>query len=292
MERISSRQNAIVKRFRDLARTARPLQPDADPSARAGHATEVLLDGEHLVQEALRCDIHIAVAAFSDKQLNNVLSPLARIAKDVKRRGGRVVTVTDQVLAAMSPVQHPSGVVAIATARPADVRVVMAAVTDLPLVLVLAGLQDPGNVGAIVRAAAAFGASGVVAIEGSANPFSWKALRGAMGGTFRLPVAARGSLADVVTCAQDLGVRLVAAVPRGGTPLPRLDLREPTAIVLGGEGAGVPHTTMAAVQETVTIPMQAPVESLNVAIAAALILYEATRQRQDSATPPGPRGKS
>ncbi len=75
-------------------------------------------------------------------------------------------------------------------------------------------------------------------------------------------------------------MRLIAAVPRGGTPLPNVDLREPTAVVLGGEGAGVSAATMAAVQETVTIPMQAPVESLNVAIAAALILYEATRQRQ------------
>jgi TrmH family RNA methyltransferase len=273
MERISSRQNAIVKRFRDLARASRT-------GVSAGHSAEVLLDGEHLVQEALACDIPVEIAAFSDKHLGNVLSPVARIAKDVKKRGGRVLTVSEQVLAAMSPVQHSSGIVAIARARPTDVRVVMATVTDLPLVLVLAGLQDPGNVGAIIRAAAAFGASGVVAIEGSANPFSWKALRGAMGGTFRIPIAARGSLSEVVASAAELGVRLVAAVPRGGTPLPELDLRKPTAIVLGGEGAGVPHTTMAAVQETVTIPMQAPVESLNVAIAAALILYEATRQRQ------------
>lgn len=278
MERISSRQNAIVKRFRDLARTSRHMSVDTD--APGGHAMDVLLDGEHLVQEALLCDIAIEIAAFSDKQIDNVLSPAARLAKDIRKRGGRVVIASDQVLAAMSPVQHPSGVVAIARARPADVRVVMATVTELPLVLVLAGLQDPGNVGAIVRAAAAFGASGVVAIEASANPFGWKALRGAMGGTFRLPIAARGSLSEVVASAAELGVRLVAAVPRGGTPLPELDLRQPTAIVLGGEGAGVPQTTMAAVDETVTIPMQPPVESLNVAIAAALILYEATRQRQ------------
>src|SRR6266511_301286 len=245
MERISSRQNAIVKRFRDLARAARRAHDVGDPSG-AGHAVEVLLDGEHLVHEALLCDIPVEIAAFSDKQLTNVLSPIARIAKDVKKRGGRVLTVSDQVLAAMSPVQHPSGVVAIARARPGDVRDVMATVTDLPLVFVLAGLQDPGNVGAIVRAAAAFGASGVVAIEGSANPFGWKALRGAMGGSFRIPIAARGTLSEVVASARELGVRLVAAVPRGGTPLPKLDLREPTAIVLGGEGAGVPHTTMAA----------------------------------------------
>lgn len=288
MERITSRQNAIVKRFRDLARASRTVLPDASPkgghalevNARGGHAMEVLLDGEHLVQEALLCDIRVEIAAFSDKQLANVLSPVARIAKDVKKRGGRVLAVTDQVLAAMSPVQHPSGVVAIAKARPADVRVVLSTAADLPLVLILAGLQDPGNVGAIVRAAAGFGASGIIAIEGSANPFSWKALRGAMGGTFRIPVAARGTLAEVIPAARAERVRIVAAVPRGGTPLPDLDLREPTAIVLGGEGAGISEAVMATVQQTVSIPMKAPVESFNVAMAAAVILYEATRQRR------------
>ena len=79
---------------------------------------------------------------------------------------------------------------------------VLSGLSDLPIALVLAGLQDPGNVGAIIRAAAAFGASGIVAIEGSANPFGWKALRGAMGGTFRVPVAGRGTMADVIAAAQ------------------------------------------------------------------------------------------
>src|SRR5438445_7709590 len=139
MERISSRQNASVKRFRDLARASRHARVDPDDPGRGdrpvdgtaagGHAINVLLDGEHLVHEALSCDIAIEIAAFSDKQMHNVLSPAARMAKDVKKRGGRVLIVSDQVLAAMSPVQHPSGVVAIAHARPADVRVVMATVT-------------------------------------------------------------------------------------------------------------------------------------------------------------------
>jgi len=281
MERINSRQNAIVKRFRELARA--PRTADAEAAAgeapRGGYAAEVLLDGEHLVHEALACDIAVDVAAFSDRQLGSARSPLARIARDVKKRGGRVLTVSDEVLAAMSPVQHPSGVVAIGRARPADVRVVMSAATAQPLVVVLAGLQDPGNVGAIIRAAAAFGASGVVAIEGSANPFGWKALRGGMGGTFRIPVAARGTLPEVIAAARAMRVRLVAAAPRDGTPLPAVNLRGPTAVVLGGEGAGVSAATLAAVQETITIPMGAPVESLNVAVAAAVILYEAMRQR-------------
>ena len=277
MERISSRQNAVVKRFRELART--PRAASADHASLGGHAADVLLDGEHLVHEALACDIAVDIAAFSEQQLGNTRSPLARIARDVKKRGGRVLTVSEQILAAMSPVQHPSGVVAIGRARPADLRVVMSAVTASPLVVVLAGLQDPGNVGAIIRTAAAFGASGVVAIEGSANPFGWKALRGSMGGTFRIPVAARGTVPEVIGAAREKGVRLIAAVPRNGTPLPSVDLRVPTAIVLGGEGGGVSAATLSSVDETVTIPMDAPVESLNVAVAAAVILYEAMRQR-------------
>jgi RNA methyltransferase, TrmH family len=282
MERISSRQNAIVKRFRDLARAPRPhgLAAADDHAARAGHAAEVLLDGEHLVREALLCDVPVDVAAFSEKQIANARSPVARLARDVGKRGGRVLTVSEQVLAAMSPVQHPSGVVAIGRARPSTVRVVMSRVVEMPLVLVLAGIQDPGNVGAIVRAAAAFGASGIIAIENSANPFSWKALRGGMGGTFRLPISSRGVLPDVIAAAKDESIRLVAAAPRGGTPLPLVDLGRPTAVILGGEGAGLSQAVMSAADEMVTIPMQAPVESLNVAIAAALILYEATRQRQ------------
>jgi len=283
MERVTSRQNAIVKRFRELARASRSAAPvgSAEHHGTGGHAGEILLDGEHLVQEALACDIPIEIAAFSDRQVTNVLSPLGRLARDVRKRGGRSLIVSDQVLAAISPVEHPSGVVAIARARAADVGVVFRATVDhgphLPHVFVLAGVQDPGNVGAIVRAAAAFGAAGLVTIEGSANPFGWKALRGAMGATFRLPIAARGTAHDVIAAAREQQVRIVAAVPRGGTPLPQIDFTRPTAIVLGAEGAGVSATMMAAVHDTVTIPMRKPVESLNVAVAAALLLYEASR---------------
>ena len=291
MDRIASRQNSLVKRFRDLARTARGSGSGRDHASRGGHAAEVLdilLDGEHLVHEALACDIAVEVAAIGEKAFANGRTPLARIARDIKQRGGRVVAVTDQVLAAMSPVQHPSGVVAIGRARPADLPVVFSGAAHLPLVLIVAGVQDPGNVGAIVRTAAAFDASGVVAIDGTANPFGWKALRGAMGGTFRVPVTARAHLPEVIAAARDAHVSLVAAVPRGGTPLPERDLRAPTAIVLGAEGGGVDADTVRAVGETVTIPMGAAaprpgagqVESLNVAVAAAVILYEAMRQRR------------
>jgi TrmH family RNA methyltransferase len=271
MERITSRQNAIVKRFRELAR-----------ASAATASSEMLLDGAHLVQEALATGVAIEIAAFSERHLANTRSPLSGLARDLGSRGGRTVGVTEQVLAAMSPVEHPSGVVAIARACPSTVEAAFSSGSDpkvAPLVLVLAGLQDPGNVGAIVRSAAACGATGIVAIEGSANPFGWKALRGAMGGTFHLPVAARSTLEEVMRVARESDVRLVAAVPRGGTPLPQVDLRAPTAVVLGAEGAGVGEPVLEAAAEFISIPMRASVESLNVAIAAALIIYEASRQR-------------
>jgi TrmH family RNA methyltransferase len=135
-------------------------------------------------------------------------------------------------------------------------------------------------VGAIVRAAEGCGATGIIAGDGSADPFGWKALRGAMGSSFRLPVAAKSSLTDAVCRARGDGLRVFAATARDGSPLPECDLRGPAAILLGAEGAGLPQELIASADQCVTIPMQPPVESLNVAMAAALIVYEASRQRR------------
>jgi RNA methyltransferase, TrmH family len=260
MERISSRQNPIVKRFRDLARAA---------SAEQG----MLLDGQHLVEEAIDSEVPIELAAFAEKHAEGRLLTLA--AK-TRRTGAKTVAVTDQVLAALSPVQHPSGVVAIARRPARSVEDVFAKRPQL--VVLLSEVQDPGNVGAIVRTAEACGASGIVAGAATADPFGWKALRGAMGSTFRISVA-RQPIEAALVQAREAGVRVFATVPRGGTPLPQCDLRGPAAILLGGEGGGLPVAWLNAADERLTIPMRGQVESLNVAIASALILYEASRQR-------------
>ena len=259
MERISSRQNPLVKRFRELARAA------ADE--------HLLLDGQHLLDEAIASELPIEIAAFAEKHAEGRLVTLAAKAR---RAGAKTVAVTDQVLAALSPVQQPSGVVAIAR-RPS--LTLDAVFKQRPqLVVMLSDVQDPGNVGAIVRAAEACGATGLIAGDATADPFGWKALRGAMGSTFRLPVA-RQHLATAIAAARDQGIRVLATVPRGGTPLPRCDFRQPAAILLGGEGTGLDTMWLDSSDQRITIPMKGPVESLNVAIAAALILYEAARQR-------------
>jgi TrmH family RNA methyltransferase len=260
MDRITSRQNPVVTEFRDAAR---------------GDVEGVmLLDGEHLIQEALASGIQLRLVAVAERVAQS--ASVQRIAG----AGARVVVVTDPVLAAMSPVRSPSGMVAIAC-RPAG-RLEDVFARKPQLVVMLHGVQDPGNVGAIARAAEACGATGLVCGERTADPYGWKALRGAMGSTLRLPTAAPQSLPAAIVRARADGLRILAATARGGVMLPECDLRKPAAIILGGEGAGLPPDLIEAADSRITIPMQPPVESLNVAVAAALVIYEAACQRAQS----------
>jgi TrmH family RNA methyltransferase len=145
-------------------------------------------------------------------------------------------------------------------------------------------VQDPGNLGSIVRVAEAGGADGLVAAGACADPFGWKALRGSMGSALRLPTAVQLDPARAVADAQRHGCRVVATVPRDGRSVFDVDYRGPVAILVGGEGAGLPRSIIEAADERVTIPMAAPVESLNAAVAAALIVYEVRRQRTATKT--------
>lgn len=259
---VTSRQNPVVRRFREVAR-----------EGRAGEV--VLLDGPHLLGEALEAGVALEVAAFASDAAEGRFSDLAARCA---RSGAPVITVPPGLLGAMTPVRQPSGVVALARLEPPSTADVLRARAP-QLVLILDRVQDPGNVGAIVRVAEGCGASGVIVGPGTADPFGWKALRGSMGSAFRMPVAAASALPDAIAQARGAGLRIFAAVPRGGTPLGRAALAPPCAILLGGEGAGLAQPAIDAADETLTIAMRPPVESLNVSIAAALVLYEASRQR-------------
>jgi RNA methyltransferase, TrmH family len=259
MERITSRQNAVVKEFRDAAR---------------GDSDVILLDGEHLVEEALASGIQLRLVAAAERVLHSAA------VRQAERAGARVVLVSDSVLAAISPVQSPSGLVALASRRDAPLDEVFA--RGPQLVVMLHDVQDPGNVGAIARAAEACGATGLVCSERTADPFGWKALRGAMGSTLRLPTAAKQSLPNAIAHARAAGLGIFATAARGGVRLADCDLRKPAAVILGGEGAGLPADLIELADTRMTIPMQPRVESLNVAVAAALVIYEASRQRAAS----------
>jgi RNA methyltransferase, TrmH family len=260
VKQVTSRTNALVKRFRDVSREGR-----IDDT--------VVLDGAHLLDEALRSAVTLEVAAFSDEAAVRH----ARLVGECERSGARVVTLPASLANTISPVRKGSGVVALARIRMPELETVVTA-RPPQLLLVLDGVQDPGNVGAIIRTAEACGGSAVIACAGTADPFGWKALRGSMGSAFRLPIAAAdpGVVLQKIRRAR---IRTFAMVPRGGVPLHRANLAAPSAILLGAEGAGLSRELTEEVDEQLTIEMRSPVESLNVSVAAALVLYEASRQR-------------
>jgi TrmH family RNA methyltransferase len=172
----------------------------------------------------------------------------------------------------------PSGIVALAS-RPRWAANDFVRHPDA-LVIVAVDVQDPGNLGALVRSAEAGGATAVVTTMGGADPFGWKALRGSMGSALRLPVARVDALDAVLDAARRAGCRVVATASRAGTPLHETDLRPPTLVLLGSEGEGLRGPLIEGADERLAIPMAPPVESLNVAVAAGLIVYEARRQRR------------
>ena len=148
------------------------------------------------------------------------------------------------------------------------------------LVMVLDGVQDPGNAGTILRAAEAFGANGVVLLKGTVNPYNPKCLRASAGSVFRLPLLAGLEESQVLTALQERGVALFAAMPRATVHASDAPLSKACAIVIGAEGRGV-SPTLAQNCNSIRIPT-AGVESLNAAIAAAVLLYEARRQRTEN----------
>jgi TrmH family RNA methyltransferase len=197
------------------------------------------------------------------------------LVEQAERRGAEVSSVSPAVMAAVSPVRSSSAIVAIAERPPAsDERMFSSA----SLVVVACDIQDPGNLGAIVRVTEAAGGTGVIAAGGTADPFGPKALRGSMGSALRLPIAAADP-AEALARVRQHGCRVLAAVPRGGRSVFDLDLKRSVAILIGGEGPGLPQPLIDAADDRFSIPMQAPVESLNAAVTAALVLYEARRQR-------------
>jgi TrmH family RNA methyltransferase len=264
MRSITSRQNPVVARFRALADTADPT------------GTRVLLDGVHLVRDAHESGHAFEIAAVSSSRLTSDTEE-AQVAEALAGSGVEVVQVPDAVFAAMSPVRTPSGLVAIASRRPAS----GAQLCEAPnaLLLVAIDVQDPGNVGALVRTAEAGGMTGVFVSGASANPFSWKAIRGSMGSALRLPVVSGMSAAAAIECLRRGGIRTVAAVPRGGEDPDAVDWHGKVALLVGGEGAGLPDAVTRQCDALVSIPMSARVDSLNVAAAGAILVYAARKQR-------------
>lgn len=262
MKRITSRQNPLVASFRAVARGDQP---------------GLFLDGPHLVAEALAAGRPIRQAIVAAEGMDR--PEIEALIERLIRLGVDVVSAVAPVMAAVSSLRSSSSLVAVAEQPDLAPNQIFGSGKRVPLVIIACDVQDPGNLGAIVRVAEAAGATGVVAAGQSANPFAPKALRGSMGSAFRLPVVASGT-AEAVSAARSHGCQVYAAVPRRGQSLFDLDLMCPAAVLIGGEGPGLGPALTSLADRRFSIPMESQVESLNAAIAAALVLYEARRQRQ------------
>ena len=255
---LTSAKNPAIQRFR---------------AAAAGELEGVLLaEGVRLVAEALDAGMQVVEAAVSPRLTDTAL-------RDRLQRSTRsFLECTDDVLARLSALESPQGV-AVLLQKPVREDRALLGETLAPLVVVAAGVRDPGNLGSLLRTAEAAGASGCITMKGGADPFRDKAVRGSMGSIFRLPVLHGLDAVGVLEFAKRHRLQLVVADGGGEKLHTQVDLKKPLLLVVGAEAAGVPKELLAAATARVRIPLQAPVESLNVAVAAGVLLFEAKRQR-------------
>ncbi|MGC1106390.1 MAG: RNA methyltransferase [Candidatus Acidiferrales bacterium] len=264
---ITSRGNHWLKTFRAALHSSRPED---------GH---IALEGVHLVSEAIRSGLKIeAILASASGERH-----LAAL-QDEPDRPTLILRTTDKLFASVAATETPQGIAALARAPEFTLENLLRGANSLVVVMVAA--QDPGNIGAILRSAEAFGATGVIATRGTAHPYSPKALRASSGSSLRLPV--RADLAAPIALAQlrVSGLKILAASSSRNAAAQRpdeLDLRAPFALLVGNEGAGLAPEIERSADALIRIQLAEPVESLNAAVAASLILYEAARQRRANA---------
>jgi RNA methyltransferase, TrmH family len=261
---VAGRHNARLKELRLAFRRAQ-LTPQG----------ECAIEGVKLLEEALRHGRHIDSIFFSESA-----RPLAeKLLPQISNRTETLV-VPNSLFNSIVPSDAPQGVAALVKLASFTAAQLLERASDGPLV-VASGLQDPGNLGTILRSAEAFGAAGVFLTEGTVSPYNSKVLRGSAGSIFRLPFLQIPS-GELITLLRQHDVRMVATSSHKGTSLTEADWTLPLAIFIGNEGSGLPREIIHQMSETLVIPQAAAVESLNAGVAASIVLYEAARNQVKS----------
>lgn len=234
---------------------------------------ECAIEGVKLVEEALRSGQKLGGIFFreSSRALAEKLMPQINARVEA-------MLLPDTLFDSIAPSETPQGVAALVKLKPTTAEQLLDRAATGPIV-VAAGIQDPGNLGTILRSAEAFGAAGVFLAEGTAGPYNLKVLRASAGSIFRLPVVQTSST-SLIPLLRTRKVRLAATSSHKGTPLPEANWTLPLAIFIGNEGAGLPRDLLPQMDETLVIPQAAQVESLNAGVAASIVLYEAARKRK------------
>ena len=254
---VTGRHNARLKDLRQAFRRAE-LTPDG----------ECAIEGVKLIEEALRHAQQVVTIFFSESA-----RPLAeKLLPQISERTETLV-LPDALFKSIVPSETPQGVAALTKLQAFSVEQILDRASAGPLVAI-SGLQDPGNLGTILRSAEAFGAAGVFLTEGTVSPYNSKVLRGSAGSIFRLPFA-QIATAKLIPLLKARKIRLLATSSHTGTSLADANWTFPLAIFIGNEGAGLPREIMHQMDETLIIPQAEPVESLNAGVAASIVLYEA-----------------
>jgi len=230
---------------------------------------ECAIEGAKLVEEALRHAERVETVFFAESAKKLAEKLLAQIASRVE-----TLLLPDSLFKSVVPSDSPQGIAALVKLRSFSLEKILDRGGNGPFVAVF-GLQDPGNLGTILRSAEAFGAAGVLLAEGTASPYNSKVLRGSAGSIFRLPFA-RIASKELIPLLRARGVRMLATSSHKGTPLPEANWDPPLAVFIGNEGSGLPSEIMRQMDETIAIPQAAAVESLNAGVAASIVLYEAS----------------
>jgi TrmH family RNA methyltransferase len=267
LRRIEGRHNPLVKQLRQ-----------AFARAELTESGDCAIEGLRILEEAIRSGLRFSAVFFRESAEDRAERLLPQIGSQVE-----TLLLPDKLFDSLVPSESPQGVAGLVRLKEFSLDDVLERLHVGPIV-VLAGLQDPGNLGTILRSAEAFGSAGVILGEGTVSPFNSKVLRGSAGSVFRLPIVhGRGKsgekLDEVLQKLRAKGVRLIATSSHKGTSLDQADLKGDAAIFFGNEGAGLPRDVMAKMDEYISIPHTQQVESLNAGVAASIVLYEAARQR-------------
>ena len=261
--RITSRDNAKIKR-------AKSVREGSDPDL-------IFIEGFRLSEEALRSLVGIRTAFISDAARASARG--TEIVDRLLASGVDTNSVPDQLAATLSDTRTGQGIVLLAD-RPADWTIddLNAGDSSLPLIVFLEKINNPANLGAVIRTAEAAGAAGVILSANSADPHSPKALRASMGSAFRLKILQNTNLTDVLEWAGRAGLISTAADISATMPHTSMDWRTPRLLVMGSEAHGLHADLLAKVDELTRVEMENGVESLNLAVACGIILFEAKRQ--------------
>lgn len=262
LRRIEGRHNAQVKELR-AAFSCGELTTD-------GYCA---IEGFRILEEAIRSGLRFRAVFFSESATPKAEKLLSQLAASVE-----TLLLPDKLFSSAVPSDAPQGVAALVRWKQLSREDVLAQSPAGPI-LVIAGVQDPGNLGTILRSAEAFGAGGVLLGEGTVSPYNPKVVRASAGSVFRLPLA-RTKLSESLSEMKDHGLRLVGTASHQGTPLDQAKLSGSLAIFIGSEGAGLSRDLIKEMDEVVAIPQAPQVESLNAGVAASIVLYEVARQRR------------